>query len=149
MEAVKEVALCKSMMAKSLKLFREIKMEAYSMRTKEEGTEHMEEAGDSDVHSLEGNKVAELKAPKRVKPQGRPAMKRIKSRMEYVKMFNQKNKQVATLYGDENKEPVDRWNSFADPRCNSTVKTSFGRTIRCGRCKNPGHNRSSCKVRGV
>lgn len=96
------------MLETALKVFRELTSEAIRLRECDGSSAPRRKKDDGlNITVLSDKQISIMHTPKRVKPKGRPKTLRMKSRLEYVKVFKQKNKSVATLYGNENIQPSD------------------------------------------
>ena len=148
-DAVKEICQCKSMLGKSLQVFRELKREAIAKRN-EDATMVLQEnhCRPDDGNVTNSCQNLDLQPPKRVKSKGRPKTVRLKSKLEYVKVFGQKNKPVASLYGNENSQPC-KINDHSVTMEADALRSPSGKQIKCGRCKTIGHNRKTCSLRGI
>ncbi|XP_044362025.1 uncharacterized protein [Triticum aestivum] len=147
MEAVKEVSQCESMLETTLKVFRELTSEAIRLRECDGSSAPRRKKDDGlNITVLSDKQISIMHTPKRVKPKGRPKILRVKSRLEYVKVFKQKNKSVATLYGNKNIQPSDFVGhssgvTMEDAGCPNVKKSKTGKR------KTPSTSRSSCKMR--
>lgn len=126
---------------KTLQMFRGLKKEGRVL--KEVELERLDKTNDNEVTSIEGFNITcyeDLRPPKRVKPKGRPATVRPKSRMDYVTKFREKTKTVNSLYVDGD-IPLDGLGTIGG-------REPCRKVISCSICKLTGHNKKSCKARG-